>query len=108
MTRTVAPGGDKGLTRSVANLVLTRYIEDERIGYKKTFLCVAWTQNIVWAVLRWDPRRPPSVDNVVMLTSEEADQHDQVEYLEQIREEEPAFVTWVESIIDLARRQYFY
>ena len=60
------------------------------------------------ASFRWDPTRPPSVDNVVMLTSEEADAHDKVEDLGQLRREEPEFVHWVESIVDLARRQYFY
>ena len=80
MTRTAAPGADKGLTRSVANLTLTR----------------------------WDCARPPTVDNVVMLTFEEADRHDEVGDHGQLRVAEPQFARWVDAILDLARRQYFY
>jgi len=80
MARTVAPGGDKGMTRSVANLVLTR----------------------------WDRSKPPGVDNCVMLTHDEADRHDQEVGMQRLRLEEPRFYQWVESILDMARRQYFY
>ncbi|GAX86113.1 hypothetical protein CEUSTIGMA_g13526.t1 [Chlamydomonas eustigma] len=79
MKQTVAPGGDKGLTRSVANMTLTR----------------------------WDKRKSPTVDNVVLLTCEEADKHDETE-LSTLQQQEPLFVNWVQKILDHARRQYFY
>lgn len=40
LTRTIVPGGDRGFTRNIANLTLTR----------------------------WDNRRPPMPDNVVSPT----------------------------------------
>lgn len=43
----------------------------------------------------------------VLLTHEEANEHDQTN-LEELKKKEPQFVAWVESVLDHARRQYLY
>lgn len=77
--RVVPPGGDKGLMRSTAHLHLTR----------------------------WDRSKPPTVDNLVLLTSEEADVHDATG-LEQLQQQEPEFVAQVERLLDHVRAHICY
>uniref|UniRef100_A0A061RMZ7 Nad-binding rossmann-fold superfamily protein isoform 1 n=1 Tax=Tetraselmis sp. GSL018 TaxID=582737 RepID=A0A061RMZ7_9CHLO len=75
--RVVLPGGDKGLCRSTSELVLTR----------------------------WDSRRPATVDNLVLLTREEADTHDSTD-LETIRSAEPEFYRDVSLSLQRARHDF--
>jgi hypothetical protein len=75
--RVVLPGGDRGLMRSTADLTL----------------------------LRWDARRPATVDNLVLLTLDEADAHE-ADSLERLRREEPGFVAFVERQLGRARFEY--
>lgn len=75
----VLPGGDKGLARSTAGLALTR----------------------------WDAAKPATVDNLVLLTYEEADAHEATT-LEALRAAEPGFVARVERVLGKARREYGY
>lgn len=74
----IRPGGDKALCRSTADLTFTR----------------------------WDAAAPATVDNLVLLTQQEADLHDQTT-LDQLRQQEPAFVARVEGLIDRVRREVF-
>lgn len=80
--RVAAPGGDKGLMRATAHLEFTR----------------------------WDAARPASADNLVLLTREEADQHDALgpAGLQQLKREEPEFVARVEADLDRVRRELWY
>ncbi|CAL8471181.1 g10723 [Coccomyxa elongata] len=71
----VLGGGDKGFKRSLTNLTLTR----------------------------WDKDRPPTVDNLVLLTFEEAEQHEGMA-LEDVRAADPAFYQRVQDT--LARIRY--
>lgn len=73
------PGADKGLMRSTANLHLTR----------------------------WDRSKAATVDNLVLLTAEEAEAHDAVG-LEQLQQQEPEFVAQVERLLDHVRAQLCY
>jgi hypothetical protein len=75
--RVVPPGGNRGLTRSTADLTL----------------------------VRWDVSRPATVDNLVLLTMTEADAH-QATTLEALRREEPEFVAYVESQLARVRFEY--
>lgn len=77
--RLVPPGGDKGLMRSTAHLHLTR----------------------------WDRRRPATVDNLVLLTAEEAEAHDEAG-MEALTQTEPEFVARVERLLDIVRAQVHY
>lgn len=77
--RQVLPGGDKGLMRSTAHLHLTR----------------------------WDSAKPPTVDNLVLLTAEEADAHD-LQDLQELRRDEPALALRVERLLDAVRAQVMY
>jgi hypothetical protein len=77
--RQVLPGGDKGLMRNTAHLHLTR----------------------------WDAAKPATVDNLVLLTAEEAEQHD-ARGLQQLQRDEPAFVRRVERLLDAVRAQVMY
>jgi hypothetical protein len=56
---------------------------------------------------RWDRSKPPTVDNLVLLTSDEAEAHDAVG-LEQLRQQEPEFVLRVEQLLDHVRAQVLY
>lgn len=56
---------------------------------------------------RWDRSKPPTVDNLVLLTSEEADAHDAVG-LVQLQQQEPDFVSQVEKLLDHVRAQVLY
>ena len=75
--RVVMPGGNHGLMRATAHL---------------TFV-------------RWDRSKPATVDNLVLLTQEEADAHEQAD-LEQLRRDEPQFVAFVEGVLARARFEY--
>lgn len=77
--RVVAPGADKGLMRSTAHLHFTR----------------------------WDRSKPPTLDNLVLLSSEEAEQHDATG-LQQLQQQEPEFVAKVERLLDQVRAQICY
>jgi hypothetical protein len=77
--RQVLPGGDKGLMRNTAHLHFTR----------------------------WDAAKPATVDNLVLLTAEEAEQHD-ARGLQQLQQDEPAFVGRVERLLDAVRAQVMY
>lgn len=56
---------------------------------------------------RWDGSKPPTVDNLVLLTSDEAEVHDAAG-LEQLRQQEPEFVSRVEQLLDHVRAQVLY
>lgn len=77
--RQALPGGDKGLMRATAHLHLTR----------------------------WERAAPPTVDNLVLLTAEEADAHDAAS-LQELRASDPQFVARVEGLLDAVRRQVMY
>lgn len=76
------PADDRALSRGLGNLVLTR----------------------------WDPSRGAVVDNLVLLTKEEADAHDaevgQPGGFEALKEREPEFVAKVERKLARARRDF--
>ncbi|KAG2483870.1 hypothetical protein HYH03_017267 [Edaphochlamys debaryana] len=82
----VAPGGDKGLMRATAHLTFTR----------------------------WDATRPATADNLVLLSTAQADQHDELTTekgaaaIEALRASEPALVARVEAVLDRVRRELFY
>jgi hypothetical protein len=78
--RVVAPGGDRGLMRSTANLHFTR----------------------------WDRTKPPTVDNLVLLTDEEAEAHDALPGLQVLQQQEPEFVARVEQLLDHVRAHVCY
>ena len=73
----VAPSDDQCVTRGLGNLVLTR----------------------------WDRTRAGVVDNLVLLTKEEADQHDECDF-ENLKLSEPEFVEKVEKKLARARRDF--
>uniref|UniRef100_A0A7S3QJN2 THIF-type NAD/FAD binding fold domain-containing protein n=1 Tax=Dunaliella tertiolecta TaxID=3047 RepID=A0A7S3QJN2_DUNTE len=76
------PGGDKGLMRATSHLCLTR----------------------------WDVTKPATVDNLVLLSHEEADEHDAQQDLNpgSRPEGDPVFVKRVERVLDKARREHYY
>jgi hypothetical protein len=53
---------------------------------------------------RWDSALPPTADNLVLLTFDEADAHDAAE-LADIRGSEPEWVTYVETLLSRVRWQ---
>lgn len=65
---------DKGLCRSVDHLILTR----------------------------WDSSNPATLDNLVLLTFEEADKHDEMT-LQEVRDADPAFFAYVERVLQDVR-----
>lgn len=78
------PSNEMALTRGLGNLVLTR----------------------------WDPSRDATLDNLVLLTMEEAEAHDAAVAsptgLKDLKRNEPEFVQYVEKILDRARREFAY
>ncbi|KXZ51482.1 hypothetical protein GPECTOR_12g445 [Gonium pectorale] len=78
--RVVPPGGDKGLMRATAHLTFTR----------------------------WDPSKPATADNLVLLSTSEADEHEQLASLEPLRRERPELVARVEAVLDRVRRELYY
>lgn len=75
----VPPADDQSVTRGLGNLVLTR----------------------------WDRTRNGCVDNLVLLTKDEADEHDGCDF-EQLKMNEPQFVEKVEKKLARARRDFLY
>lgn len=71
------PPNDKALTRNVAGLTLTR----------------------------WDLAKPATLDNLVLLTFEEAEQHEALGGLEELRRLEPEFCSRVDAILRRAGEQ---
>jgi hypothetical protein len=55
---------------------------------------------------RWDRERAAEVDNLVLLTRDEADTHDQVLSLQALAAAEPAFCAKVERLLRRARREH--
>ncbi|GIL46180.1 hypothetical protein Vafri_3235 [Volvox africanus] len=80
LQRVVAPGGDKGLMRATAHLTFTR----------------------------WDAAKPCTADNLVLLTSPEADAHDILPSLDVLRASEPNLVARVEAVLERVRRELFF
>ncbi|KAL4854230.1 tRNA threonylcarbamoyladenosine dehydratase [Chlorella vulgaris] len=74
------PSNDKGITRSVGHLTLTR----------------------------WDPSRAATVDNLVLLTHAEADEHEQQQSLEELRRREPELCRRVEAVLSRARHDFMW
>lgn len=74
------PSTDKGTTRGVGHLTLTR----------------------------WDSRKAATIDNLVLLTHAEADEHDQLESLEQLRQQEPEMCARVEAVLARARQDFLW
>ncbi|KAI3426846.1 hypothetical protein D9Q98_006792 [Chlorella vulgaris] len=74
------PSNDKGITRSVGHLTLTR----------------------------WDPARAATVDNLVLLTHAEADEHEQQQSLEELRRREPELCRRVEAVLSRARHDFMW
>lgn len=56
---------------------------------------------------RWDASRAATVDNLVLLTFTEAEAHEALTGLGELRKAEPTFVALVESVLDRARREYY-
>jgi tRNA threonylcarbamoyladenosine dehydratase len=73
----VPPADDQAVTRGLGNLVLTR----------------------------WDRQRNGCVDNLVLLTKEEADEHDECDF-EKLKKKESEFVAKVEKKLARARRDF--
>lgn len=75
------PSNDKGLTRRIDGLTLTR----------------------------WDVAQPADVSNLVLLTFAEAEAHEEAgsEGLAALRQQEPVFVAFVEAKLDRAHREFF-
>lgn len=55
---------------------------------------------------RWDHSKPAAVDNVVLLTVEEAEAHERMGRLDTLRDEEPEFFAKVEALMGRARREF--
>lgn len=55
--------------------------------------------------MRWDRRRPATVDNLVLLTLQEADAHEQAD-LAALQRTEPALCAFVEGMLARARFEY--
>lgn len=55
---------------------------------------------------RWDQTKPAAIDNVVLLTMEEAEAHDKMASLENLRAEEPELYVKVEALMRRARREF--
>lgn len=76
-TNILPVGGNKGMRRCTAGLALTR----------------------------WDATQPPTIHNLILLTTKEADDHDATT-LEKLREKEPEWVEKVEKILERARLEH--
>ena len=63
---------------------------------------------LLYLAHRWDPGQPATADNLVLLTQQEADDHDQLASLEGLSREEPHLVARVEAGLDRVRRELFY
>ena len=62
-----------------------------------------WRSTSGLYLTRWNPSRPACLDNLVLFTSDEADEHDEmmaaegIAGLNQLKEREPEFVSLVEK-----------
>lgn len=78
-----------------------------------------WQSTAGLYLTRWNPARPACLDNLILLTLDEADAHDaaveaaqdgdaskESKYLEMLREREPDFVALVESKFRRVRREF--
>ena len=52
--------------------------------------------NACSAAGRWDKARPATIDNLVLLDFDEADQHDAAD-LQQLQQSDPQFKQWVDN-----------
>lgn len=57
---------------------------------------------------RWDVARPAEIDNLVLLTFEEAEVHEGEPDLEHVKQSRPAFVAFVEAKLDRVRREFMH
>ena len=69
-----------------------------------------WRSTAGLCLTRWDPKRPAVLDNLVLFTLDEADEHDtftsgESESLVRLREIEPDFTRFVEDKLDRVRRE---
>ena len=69
-----------------------------------------WRSTAGLCLTRWDPKRPAVLDNLVLFTLDEADEHDtftsgESESLVRLREIEPDFARFVEDKLDRVRRE---
>ena len=69
-----------------------------------------WRSTAGLCLTRWDPKRPAVLDNLVLFTLDEADEHDtftsgESECLVRLREIEPDFTRFVEDKLDRVRRE---
>ncbi|GAB4818660.1 hypothetical protein N2152v2_005706 [Parachlorella kessleri] len=69
--RASMPPADKGLTRNVTNLTLTR----------------------------WDATKPATIDNLVLLTLQEAEEHERLGSLDDLRDLDPSFCKKVDEVL---------
>mmetsp|Transcript_38670 Transcript_38670/g.95940 ORF Transcript_38670/g.95940 Transcript_38670/m.95940 type:complete len:482 (-) Transcript_38670:9-1454(-) len=74
-----------------------------------------WRTTSGLSLTRWDPLLPACLDNLVLLTSDEADEHDAEmaggdgtpgQGLERLREREPAFTAMVDARLRRVRREF--
>jgi len=70
-----------------------------------------WRSTAGLCLTRWNPLKPAVLDNLILLTLDEADMHDTfmdtggVEGIVRMREIEPDFVSFVEEKFDRVRRE---
>mmetsp|Transcript_24269 Transcript_24269/g.76364 ORF Transcript_24269/g.76364 Transcript_24269/m.76364 type:complete len:106 (+) Transcript_24269:1115-1432(+) len=57
-------------------------------------------------LVRWDAARPATVDNLVLLTFDEADAHKAIPSLADLEAREPQFYAFVEGVLSKARRDH--
>jgi hypothetical protein len=55
---------------------------------------------------RWDAAKPAAVDNLVLLTFDEAEAHDEAESLDAVRAAQPAWAERVEAALRRASREH--
>jgi hypothetical protein len=68
-------------------------------------LSLILTYTAAWPC-RWDASKPATVDNLVLLTMDEADAHEALPGgLQELQASEPAFVAKVERVLDRVRRE---
>ena len=94
------------LVREIWRAVSAR--QDPNTQVKDTGL--HWKNTSGLALTRWDPKRPASLDNLVLLTVEECDAHDarcaEPGGFQRLLEEEPEFRRYVESRFERVRADF--
>ena len=58
-----------------------------------------------WSSDRWDRDKPPEPNNLVLLTSDEAEEHDQID-LQALTQKEPDFAIHVGNVLDLVSNAF--